>query len=220
MASNNYIRKDQLYLRAKDEGYRSRAAYKLLELDKRHGLLRKGARVLDLGSFPGGWLQVAAGKVGKKGVVLGVDLKELDPVYGGAPVEIFCGDVMSEEFSAFVASQLEGRLVNVVLSDMSPQLSGIRFRDAVRSAELVELAFGVCRNFLSPGGSFVAKIFPGPECEELARELRLSFDKFSRRVLESSRKSSNELYLVGQGFKRDQVSRSEEGDQTWQTQSR
>lgn len=202
--AGTYQRKDHLYAKAKEEGYRSRAAYKLAELDKKHRLLRAGARVVDLGCFPGGWLQVAAEKVGAAGVVVGVDLKQVEPIpvkgkVLTAPV-IFQGDLNDPEIQRSIVESCGGP-ADLVLSDMSPQLSGIRFRDAAYSAELVRLALGFCSQVLRPGGSFVAKVFPGQECEEIAPEVRKVFQKFSRENLDSSRRTSNEMYFVGLGFR-------------------
>jgi 23S rRNA (uridine2552-2'-O)-methyltransferase len=198
-----YQRKDHLYDKAKAEGYRSRAAYKLLELDKKLHFLKSGSRVLDLGCFPGGWLQVAAQKVGDKGLVIGVDLKEVEAVSvknGRAnPPHILCGDVFDKSIREQICA-LSGGVVDVVLSDMSPKLSGVRFSDAARSAELVDLALEVARELLAEGGTFVAKIFPGPESDESAKNIRKLFRRFSRENLDSSRKTSTEMYFVAQNF--------------------
>ncbi len=199
-----YKRKDHYYDRAKAEGYRSRGAYKLLELNKKFKFLKPGATVLDLGSFPGGWLQVAQEKVGPRGVVVGVDLNEVEPVGvqdpgANAPV-ILRGDIREPEIQEQIRL-LSGPGVDVLLSDMSPKLSGIRFRDAAFSAELVEIAFETAKSLLRPGGSFVAKIFPGQESEELVKKIRPAFERFSRENLDASRKSSTEMYFVGQSFK-------------------
>lgn len=197
----HYDRKDALYQKAKKEGYRSRAAYKLIELNDKHSFLRRGSVVLDLGCFPGGWLQVALNKVGTSGKVVGIDLRELE----GFPkdmdnLEIILGDLYEESVQSQVRELIDGR-ANLVLSDMSPQLTGIKFQDAARSSALVELAFYYAEQFLVPGGSFVAKIFPGTECEELAKVFRPAFRSFSRSVLKSSRKTSKEVYFVGTGFR-------------------
>jgi len=197
----DYNRKDALYQKAKQEGYRSRAAYKLIELDKKHSLIRKNSVVLDLGCFPGGWLQVALNKVGKSGKVVGIDLREVEDFPASlGNLEILLGDLYDEEIQGKIREIIQGR-ANVVLSDMSPQLTGIRFQDAARSSALVELAFYYAQLFLVPGGSFIAKIFPGTECEELAKEFRPAFKSFSRTVLKSSRKTSKEVYFVGTGFR-------------------
>jgi len=201
--SSVYDRKDRLYREAKAQGYRSRAAYKLMELDKKFKLLRPGAKVLDLGCFPGGWLQVAAERVGRSGSVIGVDLNSVEAinvkVETAAKPTILQGDICSREIQDQILSLIGGK-IDIVLSDLSPKLSGIRFRDAYLSAELVAMAFSVCEQVLAEGGSFVSKIFPGQESEEIAKTIRSSFGEFSRENLDSSRKTSNEFYFVAKKF--------------------
>lgn len=195
--SGNYQRKDHLYRQAKAEGYRSRAAYKLIELDRKHKLLRKGASVLDLGCYPGGWLQVARQRVGPQGVVVGVDLKEVEPLAGTAIIK---GDVTTAEVIDALTAALGGR-ADVIISDLSPALSGIKFADAARSAELTEVAFRTAHQLLKPGGALAAKIFPGPESDQLYADQRKFFARLTRIVLGTSRNSSSEYYLVGKGFR-------------------
>ncbi len=195
-----YDRKDHLYRQAKKEGYRSRAAYKLLELDKRYKLLKKGLRVLDLGCYPGGWLQVALEKIGQNGLVLGIDLREVEPVNTTVNEAIVLhGDIFDSAMRAKITALAGGKL-DVILSDLSPQLSGIRFRDALKSAEMVECALNLSQDILCKGGTLVAKVFPGAECEELAKRFRAAFTSFARPSLGSSRKSSTELYFVARGY--------------------
>jgi 23S rRNA (uridine2552-2'-O)-methyltransferase len=198
-----YNRKDHFYQRAKDEGYRSRAAYKLAELNNKFHLLKQGQRILDLGCAPGSWLQVAAQKVGPSGAVVGVDLLALEPFKDSElkalgskskPI-IIQGDACDEEIQSQIREAADG-LFDVVLSDMSPQISGIRFRDAAMSAELVETALYISQALLKPGGSLVAKIFPGNEADEVVNEIRKHFGKVSRIGLSSTRKSSKEFYIV------------------------
>lgn len=200
-----YDRKDRLYRQAKEEGYRSRAAYKLVELNKKHRLLRPGLKVLDLGCFPGGWLQVAAKEVGPKGLVVGVDLRETDPITqsdigmkGTAPLEnvkILCGDLKDTAIQGELRS-LAGGTYDLVLCDMSPHLSGIVARDAVQTAELVTLGFEVAHGFLRNNAPFIAKAFPSQEIEELYRTQKKIFRKIDRTQLQSSRSSSNEFYII------------------------
>lgn len=194
-----YNRKDHLYQRAKQEGYRSRAAYKLLEVDKKHRLFRPGARVADLGCFPGGWLQVAAAAVGEKGVVVGIDLKPVESL-PEPQIHIVQADFTEPGIDERLTA-LAGGKFNAIISDLSPAISGIRLRDALRSAELVEQAFHFAANGgLTPGGHFLAKIFPGQECEEVAKEIKPRFTRFLRLNLDSTRRSSNELYFLGYQF--------------------
>ena len=198
-----YNRKDHLYEKAKAAGYRSRAAYKLLELNKKFRLLNTGATVLDLGCFPGGWLQVAQEKVGD-GLVVGIDLNEVEPLSVNKKMTrlpvIIHGDLNDSQLQDEIEN-ICGRRADLVLSDMSPKLSGIRFRDASLSAELLELAFRMCERFLRPGGNFAAKIFQGQETDDFIKKMRPRFGRISRENLDSSRKSSTELYVVAQDFR-------------------
>ncbi len=203
--SGSYQRKDHLYREAKKKGYRSRASFKLEELDKKHRLFKRGIKVIDLGCSPGGWAQVAASKVGAQGLVIGVDLEPLLPLspeeVGGsaARVEFIQGDIQDESVRARIV-ELSGGLVGGVISDMSPNISGVSFRDAVRSAELVEIALELGTKLLSKGGFLVAKIFPGEEEGELFKKYRKRFSQFLRVYLDATRKTSKELYFVGKDF--------------------
>ena len=207
----NYERKDHFYEKAKSEGYRSRAAYKLLELDKKFKLLKPDSKVLDLGCFPGGWLQIASEKVGQNGLVVGIDLVEVEPIsvkgrIRKAPL-ILQGDIFDPQMQAKLQEAVaETPFVpghyDVVLSDMSPKLSGIRFRDSVKSAELVEAGLMVCEQMLKTDGAFIAKIFPGAESDALLQQMKKRFRNFSRHGLDSSRKTSTEFYFVARGFSR------------------
>lgn len=191
---SDYRRKDGFYKKAKAAGYRSRAAYKLLELDRRFGLLASGARVIDLGCAPGGWLQVAAAKVGRKGRVVGIDRLEVAHL-GLANVEILTGDIDSPDAIALIREALASP-ADVVLSDMAPDTSGVGFADHARSVELVELAFEAALALLKPGGALCAKVFDGPELNELAANIKARFGKVRRVRPEATRKGSRELYLV------------------------
>lgn len=199
-----YNRKDHFYRKAKDEGYRSRAAYKLLEIDQKHALLRHGMKVFDCGCFPGGWLQVAQQRVGASGLVVGVDLRDVTPFTDaergqyGNPV-IMVGDVTELELQREVICRAGG-LVDIILSDMSPKLTGIRFRDAACSAALVETVFEIAPEMLKPGGSIVAKIFPGAESDELFKRYKKNFGKFVRTKLKATRKTSDEFYFVATDY--------------------
>lgn len=203
--SGKYQQKDRLYQEAKKLGYRSRAFFKLQELDKKHRLLTKGSKVLDLGCAPGGWLQLCSSKVGLTGVVVGLDLDVVEPFKpgelssGGALPVLVVGDLRDQQVLTKIEELVGGR-VDLILSDMSPKLSGISFRDALRSAELVEQAFELCPRFLCRGGAFVAKIFPGQEEQIVFKKYRPWFKRLSREVLDASRKTSSELYFVGKDF--------------------
>ncbi len=200
--SGTYNRKDTLYQQAKENGYRSRAAYKLLELDKKYKLLTSGAAVVDLGCFPGGWLQVAAEKLGASGKVVGVDLvsvEKLPALPGKSEPVILQGDFLSPQTQEAITTAL-GTKADVVLSDMSPKLSGIRFRDVAAATALVEQGFLFCSSILKQGGVYVAKVFPGNDTDDLVKRIRPSFEKVQREQLRSSRKTSNEFYLLCRGY--------------------
>lgn len=192
-----YDRKDHFYNKAKKEGYRSRAAYKLIELDQKHSLFSSVSSVLDLGCAPGSWLEVVVRKVGNKAKIVGVDLEEVSAIEG---VELIQGDITDFETYELIIKTCGSKL-DLVISDLSPHLSGIKFADALRAANLVESAYYCASNCLKQGGSFVAKIFPGNDTDKLIIEMRKSFNKVKREVLSSTRKSSKEFYLVAKGFK-------------------
>jgi 23S rRNA (uridine2552-2'-O)-methyltransferase len=193
-----YERKDALHQRAKREGYRSRAAYKLLELQKRTRLLRRGQVVLDLGAWPGGWLQVAADLVGPTGRVVGVDLAPIDPL-PQPQVSVLKEDVTDPEAVARVAAVL-GRKVDVLLSDLAPKLTGIAPRDAAQAETLATATRAFAIAVLRTGGSLVAKTLGGAEGEDARSALRKLFTSVRQLGLESTRKGSSELYLVATGF--------------------
>ena len=197
-----YDRKDHLYKKAKTEGFRSRAAYKLIELDKKFSLFKSVNSVLDLGCAPGSWLEVVVKEAAKKPKkdnfkIVGVDLEYVEPIKG---VELIQGDITDMETYELVLKHCDGK-VDLVISDLSPHLSGIKFADALRAATLVESAYYCTTNCLRAGGDFVAKIFPGSDTDKLIVEMRKSFNKVKREVLSSTRKSSKEFYLVAKGFK-------------------
>jgi len=194
-----YDRKDALYRRAKEEGYRSRAAYKLAELQRRLRLMRRGDAVVDLGAWPGGWLQVAAAQVGAAGRVLGIDVVAIEPL-PDAHVVVLQADVTDPALPAR-ACELLGRPADVVLSDMAPKLSGVAPRDAARSEELLEAAHRFAIATLRPGGTLVLKSFGGPESEAIRTALRPSFGRVKFVGVEATRKGSSELYLVATGYR-------------------
>jgi len=203
--AGTYNRKDHFYQKAKQEGYRSRAAYKLIELNKKYKLIRPGDSVVDLGCFPGGWLQVALEKVSARGVVVGVDLVSVEPVtLGNTEAVIFEGDFLDCDVQKLI-SQAVGGEADLVVSDLSPKLSGVRFRDVAACVELVDAAFLFCCEILKEKGSFVAKIFPGEDADELFEKLKPCFARLCRERSVATRKSSNEYYIVGSGFRRQEA---------------
>ena len=187
-----YVRKAQA------EGMRSRAAYKLQQLAERDHLLKPGMVVVDLGCAPGGWAQVAGRMVGSEGRGIGVDLLEMLPGPGGRFVQ---GDFGDDAVLAEVEKYLEARPVDLVLSDMAPNMSGVASVDQARSIGLAELALDFAVNHLKPQGNFLVKVFQGSGFEELGAEIRRRFVQVMIRKPEASRSRSNEVYLVGKGLK-------------------
>ena len=198
MGHRSYERKDHLYKKAKAEGFASRAAYKLQELQKKFHLLRPGIRVLDLGAWPGGWIQVALSEVGEQGRIVGIDLVELGG-FGQSNVLLLSGDAADTELWAR-AREFAGGPFDLVLSDMAAKLTGIREADVMAALSCVEIAFAAAEDLLAPGGNLVMKVFPGNEVEQFLRGMRKSFERVSRVGLDSTRRSSNETYVVGLHF--------------------
>jgi len=193
-----YERKDPLYQRAKREGYRSRAAYKLLELQKRARVLRRGQAVVDLGAWPGGWLQVAADLVGPSCRVVGIDRAAIDPL-PHPQLTIVAGDVTDPDCIERLRAAL-GRPADIVLSDLAPKLTGIGPRDEAAFAALAAATRGVATALLVRGGTLISKTLGGREGEEARAALRPLFSSVRQLGLESSRKRSAELYLIATGF--------------------
>ena len=180
--------------RAKAQGYRSRAAYKLIEIAERDKLLKPGMTVVDLGAAPGGWSQVAAAKVGPRGRVIALDVLEMPPL---ANVRFIQGDFHQPEAAEALKKELGGRPLDLVLSDMSPNISGIALSDQARAMHLAELALEFAARHLKPGGSLLVKVFQGSGFQEFLREMRRHFNHVVTRKPEASRGRSNELYLLG-----------------------
>jgi 23S rRNA (uridine2552-2'-O)-methyltransferase len=193
-----YRRKDSYYTRAKTAGYRSRAAYKLIELDKRFGLLHRGDRVVDLGAWPGGWLQVAAQRVGSNGVVVGIDLKPIDAL--PPPVVCLRADLRVPETITAIRARCGGE-ADLVLSDMAPHLSGVRATDEARAHELAERAITVARELLRRGGRLVLKLFQDSDTESVLAQLRGQFERVSCTRPDATRNGSAEVYAVASGFR-------------------
>jgi len=179
---------------AKAQGWRSRAAFKLIELDERFHLLRRGQRVIDLGAAPGGWSQVA---VRAGATVIGLDLLPVDPMPGGTFVQ---GDFTDPDMPARLGSLIGGK-VDLVLSDMSPNTTGHGATDHLRIAALAELALEFASAVLTPGGGFVAKMFQGGSERQLLATLKLRFAAVRHAKPPASRKQSSELYVVATGFR-------------------
>jgi len=181
---------------AQKEGYRSRAAYKLLEIDAKDRLLKPGTVVVDLGATPGGWSQVAAGKVGRNGKVIALDLLPLDPLAG---VEFIQGDFRDDAVLKQLEGLLQGKPVDLVISDMAPNICGIASADQARAMHLAELAMEFALEHLKPAGSFLVKVFQGEGFEEFYKLMRSRFTKVATRKPKASRDRSSELYLLATG---------------------
>jgi 23S rRNA (uridine2552-2'-O)-methyltransferase len=182
---------DPYVQRAQKEGYRSRAAYKLIEIAERDHLLKPGRVVVDLGATPGGWSQVAAAKGCR---VIALDLLPMQPLPG---VEFIQGDFREETVLAELEARLGGKPVNLVISDMAPNISGIGVADQARAMHLAELALDFASNHLEPGGSFLVKVFQGAGFEDFLRLMRTRFAKVLSRKPDASRDRSSEQYLLG-----------------------
>ena len=194
----SYKPHDSYYQRAKQEGYRSRAAYKLLELQQRYRLLRPGDAVVDLGAAPGGWLQVAANIVGQNGRVIGVDLQNIQP-FQQRHVTVIRGDVTTDEIQARIREFL-GRPADCVISDMAPKLTGIRDADMARCLALNQIALKVAVQFLRPGGSLLIKSFISNELHQFTAEIRQHFSAVQRTKPDATRQGSSEFYFFAKGF--------------------
>lgn len=188
---------DPYVVAAKDAGLRSRAAFKLIEIDDRYKFIKKGSKVLDLGAAPGGWCQVSAQRAGPKGAVLGVDLQEVDPLPG---VDLMLLDFLADDAIERILERLNGK-VNVVLSDMAASSSGHRQTDHLKIMALCEAALDFACQITEPGGAFCAKVLQGGTETELLKEMRKHYETVRHVKPEASRKDSSEMYVLATGFK-------------------
>jgi len=189
---------DPFVKQAQKDGYRSRAAYKLLEILERDKLVRPGMTVVDLGAAPGGWSQVLGPLVGEKGLVVALDLLEMAPI---RHVTFLQGDFSDEDAPARLDEALGGRAVDLVVSDMAPNISGVGVVDQARSIHLAELALEFARARLKPGGHLLVKVFQGAGIDEYRRELGATFQSVAVRKPKASRDRSSELFLLAKGRK-------------------
>ena len=199
--SNAWLREhvnDPYVQRAKAEGYRSRASFKLMEIDDRDRLIRPGEVVVDLGATPGGWSQVVAKRQKGNGRVIALDLLEMDPMHG---VDFIQGDFREEGVLNTLESMLAGAKVGLVLSDMAPNISGVVVSDQARVMHLAELGLDFSRSWLKPDGAFLVKVFQGYGYEDFVKEMRKVFLVVSTRKPDASRDRSPEVYLLGRGLK-------------------
>ncbi len=190
-ASDLYVK------RARQEGYRSRAAYKLLEIQEKDHILKRGMRVVDLGAAPGGWAQVASAIVGPSGRVLALDVLAMEPLEG---VTFIQGDFRDEAVLVRLRESLGAEPLDLVLSDMAPNATGTMAVDQPRAMLMAELALEFARETLKPGGTLVVKAFQGEGFDSLLSGLRASYARVASRKPRSSRAESRELYLVSKGF--------------------
>ncbi len=185
---------DPYVKKAQTDGYRSRAAYKLLEIDARDRLLKPGMTVVDLGAAPGSWCQVAVQRMKGQGRVLAIDLLPVVPMPG---VESLEGDFTEASVLAWLQDRLQSGRVDLVLSDMAPNISGVGLRDQARHYELCELALDFAVNWLKPDGAFLVKVFQGVGFEDFRREMQAAFEQVAIRKPDASRDRSSEVYLLG-----------------------
>ncbi len=189
---------DAFVKKAQKEGYRSRAAYKLLEIQNKDKILKPGMTVVDLGAAPGGWSEVAAKFIQPGGKVVALDILPMDAM----PDVVFIqGDFTEEETYNLLLRQVENKPVDVVISDMAPNTSGIKVVDQAKSMYLAELALDFAKQVLKPGGVLVTKVFQGTGFEEFLRDLRAVFKQVKTRKPEASRSRSNEIYLLAKDFR-------------------
>lgn len=190
---------DDVYVRkSQEQGYRSRASFKLLEIQEQDKLIRPGMTVVDLGAAPGGWSQVAATLVGDNGRVIASDILKMDALAG---VEFLQGDFTEQEVLQRLLKSLGDKAAGLVISDMAPNMSGMKDIDQPRVMHLAELALDLARSVLIPNGSFLVKVFQGEGYEALQRELRASFKTVKVRKPKASRARSSEIYLLAAGFR-------------------
>ena len=188
---------DEYVQRSKRDGYRSRAAYKLLELQEKDRFMKRGQVIVDLGAAPGGWSQVAADMVGPKGEVVGFDILPIDPLPG---VTLLQGDFREDNALRQLTDVLGKRQVDLVLSDMAPNISGVAAVDQPRAMLLCELALDFCTQYLRPGGGFVCKVFHGEGFDVWMRDVKSRFGRAVTRKPKASRPNSREVYLVAGNY--------------------
>ena len=201
-SSHRWLREhfsDEYVIRSREEGYRSRACYKLMELDDKYNLIKPGMQVVDLGAAPGGWSQVAVQRVGKSGRVVASDILEMEPIEG---VHFLTGDFTQDRVYQDLCRLLGDQGADLVISDMAPNLSGVKGVDQPRLMSLVELALDFALGALQRGGSFVTKIFHGEGFDEFVKLCRQHFDQVRIYKPKSSRSRSSEVYVVATGFKK------------------
>ena len=184
--------------KAQQDGYRTRASYKLIELDEKDQLFKSGISVLDLGSAPGGWSQVVAERLQGDGVIIASDILPMDPIAG---VNFVQGDFTEQNVFDEIMTLVDSRPIDLVISDMAPNISGVSSIDQPRSIYLVELALDMAQQVLKPNGQFVAKVFQGEDFDEYVQQVKELFSKVLIRKPKASRARSREVYVVAKGFR-------------------
>lgn len=199
-SSKNWIKghvKDPFVIQAQKDGYRSRAAYKLIEIDKKYHIIKPGIKAVDLGAAPGGWSQVLSNKIGATGRVVAVDLLEMPPIKN---IDFIQGNFEEEKVLRDIQDKLKNLPVDLVISDMAPNISGIKMVDQQRAIYLNELALEFVKNNLKQNGFFLVKSFVGADFEKFLNELKLHFKKVFKIKPDSSRSRSSEIFLLGYEF--------------------
>ncbi|MBT5412928.1 MAG: 23S rRNA (uridine(2552)-2'-O)-methyltransferase RlmE [Cellvibrionales bacterium] len=191
--------RDQYVKRAQTDGYRSRASYKLIEINQKDKIFKPGLIVVDLGAAPGGWSQVAAKLVGPEGKIVASDILKMDPI---DKVDFVLGDFTNSVVLQNILDLLDNNLVDLVISDMAPNMSGIRGVDQTKAMYLIELALDMACKVLKPGGNFVVKVFHGEGFDQYMLELKKRFKRVMSRKPDASRSRSREVYFVAKNFKR------------------
>lgn len=200
-SNQNWINRhvnDNFVKKARKEGYRARSVYKLEEIDRRDKLVRPGMKIIDLGAAPGGWCQYVSRKIAGNGTLIAIDLLPMDAVEG---VEFVQGDFTDAAIQAQISDLLDGSKLDLVLSDMAPNLSGIPAADQARSIGLAEEVLYWCLSYLAINGSLLIKVFQGSGFDQLRQAMLKNFKSVASRKPEASRTSSSELYLLARGFK-------------------
>jgi len=190
---------DEFVKRAQKEGYRSRAIYKLIEMDDKDRLLKPGMTVVDLGAAPGGWCELLSKRVGDSGRIIALDVLPMDAL---GDVTFIQGDFTEQSVYDQLVEELDGKWVDLVISDMAPNLSGMKAVDQPKMMYLAELALEFATTVLKPGGSFLTKVFTGEGLDEYKKELRQHFAKIIVRKPKASRARSSEIYLLAKQFKK------------------
>lgn len=189
---------DEFVKRAQKEGYRSRAAYKLIEIDDKDKLIKPGMTVVDLGASPGSWVQVVKQRLKGQGRIIALDLLDMQAIPG---VEFIQGDFREESILTLLEKKLDNKPVDLVIADMAPNISGVKDADQAGAAYLTELALDFSQQWLKPHGNFLVKVFIGIGFEDIVKRMRLEFDKVVTRKPKASRGRSSEVYLLGLGRK-------------------